>query len=69
MSSSIRSEGYKTLARGDRYLPRTNTKGPIRSGLEFMARIVVPLASAIMAFIGVMEACISFKENFSNKRK
>lgn len=67
--SSIRTEGYKTLARGDRYLPRTNTKGPIRSGLEYMARILMPLSAAVMAFIGVMDACNSFKENFSNKRK
>lgn len=66
---NLRSEGYKALSKGERYLPKTNNNKPVQKALETILKFTLPIVSAVMVIKGAMDLVDSFKTTYNDKRK
>ena len=65
---SLRSEGYKALSKGDRYLPRTNNSKPLVSAVDVILKFTLPIVVACMTFKGAVDVIESFKGTYGSKK-
>jgi hypothetical protein len=66
---NLRSEGYKALSKGERYLPKTNNNKPVQKALETILKFTLPIVSAVMVIKGITDLVDSFKTTYNDKRK
>lgn len=61
---NLRSEGYKTLSKGERSLPRVNSNEPLMAAVDTILKFTLPIAMAAMTIRGVADTIKSFKTNY-----
>jgi hypothetical protein len=66
---SIRSEGYKALSKGDRYLPKTNNNEPFMAAVDTILKFTLPIVVACMTIKGAADVIKSFKGTYGNNNK
>jgi hypothetical protein len=66
---NLRSEGYKALSKGERFLPKTNNGKPVNKALETILKFTLPIVSAVMVIKGAMDLVDSFKTTYHSDQK
>lgn len=66
---NLRSEGYKAMSKGERFLPKTNSNKPINKALETILKFTLPIVSAAMVIKGAMDLVDSFKTTYSDRKR